>query len=105
MGTLPCWINSDLVDSAAMLGAYLASATPSDPHFGQLKIVEHNLELFGCQRLLSPAVQPVDCTKENCRRCREKCGGYQFRWYSLQWHEKYVQRARPGAWMPGDATE
>jgi hypothetical protein len=105
MAMPPIWIESNKVDSRAMLSAYLYRVQPSDIHYGYLKMVSHKMIDCGGTRLTPPAVREEECSAPECQRCREGRGGYQFRWYSPLWEEVYVRLARPGAWMPGDATE
>ena len=70
----------------------------------------------GHQRI-EGVVPSILCTAEGCERCTTLRGGYQFRWCSLKWMDKYrefveLRKGNPrneqdeyirNIWMPGDA--
>jgi hypothetical protein len=99
MADLPRWIDSDRVDSQAMYSAYFPQTKPTDPWFGHLKLILHrgpqpDGRMYG--------VKIVQCQAENCSRCAEGKGGYQFRWYCVRWEAGYLRlkRPNPDVWVP-----
>ena len=113
MGDLPRWIDKADIDSSAMLGAFLGYANKASPEERRdlllLPMVNHVppefMVIAGNKVMLPKAVQPagmiaVQCSTEGCLRCREKKGGYKFRWVARRWLDGYVAAARPGTWRP-----
>ena len=93
MADLPRWIPSNLVDSEAMLAAFLAYTARCSPEemlaAAQLYGIEHaspaTINLFGVEIEPTPTPAPIPmrpCTGLGCRRCETRQGGYQFRWFS-----------------------
>ena len=108
MAHFPRWIDNDLVDSAAMFSAYmefLDACAPTDfpPFVHHLYTVDHRHVYIPGVEEVHPAVHGIvipsrACLRTPCRRCETLSGGYQFRWFSLDWYPGYLRRARPGAW-------
>ena len=100
----PEWIDNDTVDSMAMLGAFLATPGIKDePYYGKLRMELH-IDVEDVEPYPSPAYVYAPCSTpiEECNRCRDKRGGYKFRWYSKKWALKYMEIARkaPNGWVP-----
>ena len=109
MADLPRWIDHPKVDSMAMLGAFLGwvATAPAEKQreVEQLYTIDHStdciLEQMGTQVLKPKLPTGVDlqsrqCNTENCRRCKTKTGGYQFRWYDARWVATYNRMKREG---------
>ena len=76
-------------------------------------IVIHGI-LMRPQRTEDP-VPSILCTAEGCERCRTLRGGYQFRWCSWKWMQRYTELVKrrqaqnpqhettQGIWLPSDA--
>ena len=43
------------------------------------------------------SLRSLPCNAENCRRCMNLQGGYQFRWYDARWADLYNRMKREGA--------
>ena len=69
-------------------------------HTGPESIVL-NQQVVTPQKVHSP-VPTVACSAFGCGRCKDRRGGYQFRWYSQYWHTGYLAARRPGSWVPGE---
>ena len=112
MGDFPRWIDREDVDSAAMYSAYLAYDYVMKQKYshiigacrpvwhGHLHIIDHKKpDIEGiCLPRDAPWVRQVDCRQQPCRRCDEKSGGYQFRWFSPYWAKFYNLKRREGSW-------
>ena len=111
MAHWPQWIDSDLVDSQAMLQAYhqyvtsrLSRGLPAPSCHGHLWQVKHYMKVvkfFGRvpAHLDSPYLQSRPCLEPFCERCESGRGGFQFRWPSPAWAAFYKQNKREGAWV------
>ena len=102
---LPRWVSRPDVDSPALLGAALLSASEDKEMWkamgisDSLTIIRHR-SAFGNPEELK-GFRNIDCQGGAlCRRCSEGRGGYVFRWLSPLWAQKYADTARPGAWRP-----
>ena len=114
MADFPRWLDRQDVDSAAMYSAFLGyqlSMREKYPHItgayrpvwdGQLILIDHrkpDIEGVCIPRDVAQGrVRIVDCRQQPCRRCEEKRGGYQFRWFCSCWAKFYNQVRREGAW-------
>ena len=112
----PRWVESWLVDSMAMLGAFLKYKSECEEEesteLGNLFARLHkNGDLSFAEEAMietqmsSLGVTARMCQKTPCKRCSENRGGYVFRWYSPKWSENYCRMKRPGAWTPGDPVK
>ena len=123
---LPRWINRSNVDSESMLSAFLGYRSQgSESEKFELEClykIDHRVEevmfingmLRRPQRIEGPAPS-IPCTAEGCERCRTLRGGYQFRWCSWTWMQRYTELVKrrqaqnpqhetiQGIWLPGDA--
>ena len=106
----PRWISHPGVDSPAMLGAALRSASRDKALwddmglYGTLTIIKHQSEYGTPQDI--PALRSVHCQGGPlCQRCSSGRGGYVFRWLSPLWAQEYAATARPGAWKPGEGED
>ena len=100
MADLPRWIRTDRVDSQAMFSAYIATVKETDPWFGKL-----TMRIHACDGEIRPlsSVTMISCVRMDCNRCRNRWGGYVFRWYRKSWYDKYLKMARRAdVWMLGD---
>ena len=112
MGDFPRWIDREDVDSAAMYSAYLAYENFMKEKYshitgayrpvwdGHLHMIDHrkpSIEGIFLPRDVT-RVRQVDCRQQPCRRCDEKRGGYQFRWFSPYWAKFYNLVRREGSW-------
>ena len=112
---LPYWLDDPLVDSQAMLSAFLAykgkchgeaAAQLNDlwmirhRHQTTFTVAGHNVTPE-----VIPGPQPeVPCRTPGCVRCRDLRGGFQFKWFHPRWENAYVELARPGSWLPRGVT-
>ena len=123
---LPRWINRSNVDSSSMLSAFLWYRSQcSESECWELEClysIDHRVNdailingmLSRPQRIEGP-VPSIPCTAEGCERCRTSRGGYQFRWCSWKWMQRYTELVKrrqaqnpqnetiQGIWLPGDA--
>lgn len=101
MADYPRWIYCRRVDSTAMYTAYLKNIKPTDPHYGLLDFIVHRAPVPLATR---QDVKVVQCTAKNCVRCQNGVGGYQFRWYNVQWGSDYLRFMRKNSkcWLPGE---
>ena len=111
MAHWPRWIDSDRVDSQAMLGAYLGylhnceQAGYPGPWFkGLLWDILHREPPPSDLSIMAERVYPPHivihkpCRAEACLRCARGQGCYQFRWYSAAWASDYNRMRRGGSW-------
>ena len=122
----PRWINRSNVDSGSMLSAFLwyrSQCSESErreleclysiAHRGKDTILINGM-LSRPQKIEGP-VPSIPCTAEGCERCIRRRGGYQFRWCSWKWMQRYTELVKrrqaqnpqnettQGIWLPGDA--
>ena len=116
MADLPRWVPSPRVDSQAMLSAFLyykGRCHPSEQEalaalHGIGHAVQDTINVAGIDIMPTTIRGPVPmtpCTAAGCRRCVDRRGGYQFRWYSRHWEEAYRRTRRPGSWLPGEPEQ
>ena len=96
---LPIWIESEFVDSAAMLEAFEHYKTLcAGGALAQVKHL-HVIEHIGIDTVVLQGVpievqkvrgqQPhTECRREGCPRCAANICGYVFRWYSWRWGQR-----------------
>ena len=104
MADLPRWINHPAVDSIAMLWAFLhwlRQASPEEQReVEHLYTIDHATVGLAVTKPTLPSggsLRSLPCQAENCRRCLNLQGGYQFRWYDARWVNSYNQMKREGA--------
>ena len=111
MAHWPRWIDSDRVDSQAMLGAYLGylhyceQAGYPDPWFKGLlwDILHRSAPPSGMFRDAQPVYPPTYCHPQAVQgrglsSLRVWTGVYQFKWYSAAWASEYNRMRREGSW-------
>jgi len=130
MAHLPRWVETPMLDSTAMLSAFLEFKTSNPAVYeslgidGHLTIIDHNsasirrndgmmeVDVYFAPpveaRMAAEAVhvdglRNVTCPEPGCQRCVTGRWGYTFRWYSPLWSETYEKIARPGSWKPGQS--
>ena len=97
---LPVWVRSDKIESAAMLGAFLAyRATCSgeaETQLHHLYCIEHrSTPLLWCgmplpvETVRPDNVPARECSDDMCPRCKNGAGGFKSKWWSLRWAEGY----------------
>ena len=105
---LPQWIESDFVDSQAMLVAFkhykYTCSGEAEAQLKHLYVIDHRMPktvVLGGIPVEVKEVrdeQPVrKCRKNPCTRCGQQQGGYQFKWYSERWAKWYDENRRPGS--------
>ena len=110
---LPRWIDDPRVDSSAMLRAFLAyrdrCTGKAYTQLGDIDMIVHDQAptVVVCGQVIRPSVmRPLPtrkCTAQECIRCSERRGGYQFKWYHERWRDTYVKmRRREYTWHPAD---
>ena len=74
---------------------------------GIVHAVPDTISVAGIDTTPEPAypVPMIPCTTAGCRRCVDRRGGYQFRWYSRHWEEVYRRTRRPDSWLPGEPEQ
>ena len=117
---LPRWVSSRLVDSEAMLSAFMKyqmeCTTEEKMAVAELYAIDHamqetivvNGKVLRPQRMEGP-VPRIPCVDRNCERCSTGRGGYKFRWYSEKWSQHYTELAKKRRrltgtpiWFPGE---
>ena len=108
---LPYWLDDPLVDSQAMLSAFLAykgkchgeaAAQLNDlwmichRHQTTFTVAGHNVT----PEVIRGPQPEVPCRTPGCVKCRDLRGGFQFKWFHPRWENDYVELARPGSWLP-----
>ena len=105
---LPRWIQSDYLDSTAMLEAFehykYTCAGEAKEQLKHLYVIEHRSRSTVVLGGISLAVQRLrdeqprrQCRENPCARCGLWKGGYQFKWYSWRWRKRYDDNRRPDA--------
>ena len=89
-----------------MFSAYLHYKSTQREYHEVLGIGDHltfisHAGLHG-EALLPTTVSVIPCVRHDCRRCLTGVGGFTFRWYSIQWHDEYLQMRSSGSWLPGE---
>ena len=114
---LPRWIDNEKVDSRAMLSSYLQYITQCEElcedhgrpmpkfHLKLWDVIHKELYIPDAVSLECPLVSHRPCEKSPCRRCDERVGGYQFKWYSAVWARTYNRLRRDGSWKAPELTE
>ena len=103
----PRWVSTYRVDSMAMLSAYqywlrTVGEDRDSYNIGELPIVMHR----PADGPATEGTYAIECTSEDCPRCKKGWGGYVFRWFSPYWSEAYMKmRRREGCWQPGEEEE
>ena len=104
---LPRWIESDFVDSQAMLEAFehykYTCSGEAEAQLKRLYVIEHRMPKTVVLVGIPIEVKKVrdeqprrKCRKNPCIRCGLQKGGYQFKWYSERWVKRYDDNRRPG---------
>ena len=119
--SLPRWLETDRVDSTAMLSAFLefkSTCAPADyAYLSNLYTIDHihsptvsvqvgsmqQAQIIPVTNVVPPDIPSRMCSAKDCIRCKEKRGGYQFRWYHRAWRRKYEDKRREGTWRPGES--
>ena len=91
MAHFPRWISSPIVDSQAMLNAFIhwySSAVLEDRiRVHELYTIDHSTFPMSGMSVVQPCmadghvIPSRPCTESNCRRCSTGSGGYKFLWY------------------------
>ena len=70
-----------------------------------LYVIEHREPVFAALRATNVRMTPTKaCTALSCKRCTERMGGYQFRWWCWKWAKKYDELRRLGAMRSADIS-
>ncbi len=105
MAHFPRWVQSERVDSAAMLSAFLEYRRRQPEIMGQ-----HPLDQLWIVNHYHPGMSNEDngegpvwlskrCTSAlPCKRCTLGHGGYMFRWFDARWEHTYRRLMCHGAW-------
>ena len=97
---LPCWIDSDYVDSWPMLAykTYLERCHAAGRHeeLGELRhlwVINHK-KRFCCLDCLAansdPTMLEIECAQQTFKHCDSLSGGWPFRWYDKRWYNEYA---------------
>ena len=98
---LPRWIQSDCLDSAAMLEAFehykYTCAGEAKEQLKHLYVIDHRSRSTVVLGGIPLAVQRLrdeqprrQCRENPCARCGLWKGGYQFKWYNDRWWDTYI---------------